>query len=227
MSISSAEGLSHFQKAITFLKESYPKIVLALKSRKSLDLDLLYVLLLDNQSTFDLCCNSGFMSRIRKVGCALNMTINGNGLKITKQGKFLGHKFWVWFSKQAITNIICLKNLIMIHAYDSEVETTFVAHSQQFGLSDYFFEMHLCGLHICYPKKMGEIGFIQMVKDNMKIFSKQQITGATKAKDLFKQIIFPSTADYREIVSEGDVSGSDVTLEDVKATKVIWGCLTH
>jgi hypothetical protein len=38
-SISSAEGFSHFQKAIESLEESYPKIVLALKSSKLLDLD--------------------------------------------------------------------------------------------------------------------------------------------------------------------------------------------
>jgi hypothetical protein len=51
---------------------------------------------------------------IRKANHALNMTSNGGGLKITKQGKFPGYKIWVWFSKQAITTIICLKNLIMI-----------------------------------------------------------------------------------------------------------------
>jgi hypothetical protein len=108
-SISSTEGLSHFQKGIETLKELYPKITLALKSSKSLDLDLKYVLLLDNQSMFDLCCNKGFMSRIKKASRALNMTSNGSGLKITKQGKFPGYKFCVWFSKKAITNIICLK----------------------------------------------------------------------------------------------------------------------
>jgi hypothetical protein len=107
--ISSTEGLSHFQKAIKFLNESCPKIALALKSSKSLNLDLRCFLLLDNQSTFDLCCNWGFMSRIRNASCALNMTSNGRGLKITKQGKFPGYKFWVWFSKKAITNIISLK----------------------------------------------------------------------------------------------------------------------
>ncbi len=95
-----------------FLKESYPKIALALKSSKSLDLDLRCVLLLDNQSTFDLCCNRGFMSMIRKASRALNMTSNGSGLKITEQGNFLRYKLWVWFSKQATTNSICLKNLI-------------------------------------------------------------------------------------------------------------------
>ncbi len=172
-SISSTKGSSHFQKAIEFLKKSYSKITLAPKLSKSLDLDLKSVLLLDKQSTFDLCCNRGFMSRIRKASPALNMTSNGGGLKITKQGKFLGYKFWVWFSKKAITNIICLKNLIKFYrvTYDSKVETTFAIHCQQFGLPDLFFEMHPCGLHICYPKKMGEFGFIQTVTDNMKLLA--------------------------------------------------------
>jgi hypothetical protein len=104
LSISSTEGLSHFQKAIKFLKKSYPKIALALKSSKSLDLDIKCVLLLDNQSKFDLCCNRGFVSRIRKASHALNMTSDGGGLKITKQGKLPRYKFCVWFSEKAITN---------------------------------------------------------------------------------------------------------------------------
>jgi hypothetical protein len=129
LSISSSEGSSHFQVAIKFLEESYPKISLALKLSKSLDPDLRCVLLLDNLP-FDLCYNRGFMSRIKKASCALNMTSNGSGLKIPKQGKFPGYKFWVWFSKKATTNIICLKNMIKIYrvTYDSKVETTFVAH---------------------------------------------------------------------------------------------------
>jgi hypothetical protein len=161
------------------------------------------------------------MSRIKKVSCALNMTSISGGLKITEQGKFPGYKFWVWFSKKAINNIICLKNLIKIYrvTYDSKVEMTFVVHCQP----DLFFEMHPCGLHIYYPKKMGEFGFIQMVKDNMKLFSKWQITGANQARDLFKKTIFPSTADFRATVSAGGVPGSDVTLVDVKAAKMIWG----
>jgi hypothetical protein len=36
-------------------------------------------------------------------------------------------------------------------------------------------------------------------------------------------MIFPSTADYRAIVSAGGVLGSDVTLKDIKDPKVIWG----
>ncbi len=57
----------------------------------------------------------------------------------------------------------------------------------------------------------------------MNLFSKRQTVGATQAKDLFKKMIFSSTADIRAIVSAGGVLGSDATLEDVKASKVIWG----
>jgi hypothetical protein len=59
----STEGTSCFQKSVEILEECNPKVVLALKSRKLKDLDLKNVLLLDNQSTFDLCCNKRFMFR--------------------------------------------------------------------------------------------------------------------------------------------------------------------
>jgi hypothetical protein len=101
------------------------------------------------------------------------MTSNGGGLKITKKCKIPGYKYLVWFSKKAITNIICLKNLIKCYqvTYDSELYTTFVVHCSAFDLPDLLFEMHPCSLQVCYPKKMGEFGFVQIVEDNMKLFS--------------------------------------------------------
>jgi hypothetical protein len=60
-SISSAEGSSHFQEAIDMLQECHLKIVLALKSSKSIGLNLRNDLLLDNQSNSDLCCNRKFV----------------------------------------------------------------------------------------------------------------------------------------------------------------------
>jgi hypothetical protein len=65
-----------------------------------------------------------------------------------------------------------------------------VRHSA-FGLPDLLFEMHPCGLHVCYPKKMGEFGVVQTVEDNMKLFSKHQIAGAVQARDLHEKLIYP------------------------------------
>jgi hypothetical protein len=74
------EGSSHFQDAMEMHEEHHPKVVLALKSRKFTSLDLRNVLLLDNQLTFDLCCNKMFASKIIKAENALSMTSNGRGL---------------------------------------------------------------------------------------------------------------------------------------------------
>ncbi len=111
-SISTVEGSSHFQDALEMLKEHHPRIVLALKHRNFMELDLRNVLLLDNQSTFDLCCNKKFASKIIKAENALQMTSNGGGLKITKKCKIPGYKYLVWYSKKAITNITRLGILI-------------------------------------------------------------------------------------------------------------------
>jgi hypothetical protein len=77
---------------VEMLEERNPKIVLALKSKKFKDLDLRNVLLLDNQSTFDLCCNKRFTSKIFGATNALTMTSNGGGLRITKKCKIPGYK---------------------------------------------------------------------------------------------------------------------------------------
>jgi len=92
-SISSSEGTNHFQMDLDLLEERNPKIVLALKSSKNVDLGLRNVLLLDNQSTFDSCCNKKFMSQVTKATNALPMTNNGGGLKITEKCKIPGYKY--------------------------------------------------------------------------------------------------------------------------------------
>ncbi len=92
--LSTVNGSSHFQDAMDMLKEHHPKIVLALKSRKFTDLNLRNVLLLDNQSTFDLCCNKMFAFKIFKAENVLSMMSNGGGLKIIKKCKIPGYKCW-------------------------------------------------------------------------------------------------------------------------------------
>jgi hypothetical protein len=81
------EGTSHFQNAMEMLEEYHPKVILALKLSKFTNLYLRNVLLLDNQSTFDLCCIKTFASKIIKAENTLSMTSNGGGLKITKKYK--------------------------------------------------------------------------------------------------------------------------------------------
>ncbi len=59
-SLFSEDGDVHFQYACAAIKATNPKVAMALKSHKARGLDLRSVWLLDNQSTFDLCCNPDF-----------------------------------------------------------------------------------------------------------------------------------------------------------------------
>ncbi len=102
--------------------------------------------------------------------------------------------------------------------YDSRVDLTFAVNCSTFGLPDLLFEMHPCGLHVCYPKKMGQFEFVQTV---LKLFSKRQIAGVVKARELYGKLFFPSTSDFQAIVSAGGVPRLDMTIDDVKAAEVI------
>ncbi len=107
--------------------------------------------LFDNQTTFNLCCNKTFASRMIKAANALKMMSNVGGLKIAKKCKIPCYKYLVWYSKKAITNMSCLKKLFKCYlvTYDRKVGTTFVVHQSMFGLPDLLFKMHPCSLHVC------------------------------------------------------------------------------
>jgi hypothetical protein len=94
-STSSEEGDTHFQYAYAAVASTNPKVAMALKSSKAQDLDLRSVWFLDNQSTFDLCCNPEFTNKRWAAKVALNMSSNGGGLRISKECKVLGYDFWV------------------------------------------------------------------------------------------------------------------------------------
>ena len=106
-SLSSVEGDTHFQYSRSAIATIHPEVALSLKSHKAQDLDLRSVWLLDNQSTFDLCCNPDFAYKRRDTERAMHMSSNGGGLCISKECRVLGYNFWVWFTKQAMTNILC------------------------------------------------------------------------------------------------------------------------
>ena len=55
----------------------------------------------------------------------------------------------------------------------------------------------------------------------MKLFSRRQISGAVQARDLYNIFIYPSTADFRAIVSAEGIPRCEITLEDAKAAEVI------
>ncbi len=78
-SLSSEDGDAHFHYACAAIEATNLKVAMALESHKAWDLDLRSVWLLDNESTFDLCCNPDFARKRRNAMRAMNMSSNGGG----------------------------------------------------------------------------------------------------------------------------------------------------
>jgi hypothetical protein len=83
------------------------------------------------------------------------MSYNGGGLHISKECMVPCYDFKVWFTTRAMTNSICLKNLICLYwlTYNSKWQTAFIVRQEEFSLPNMVFDMHPCGLHFFYPKK--------------------------------------------------------------------------
>ena len=64
----------------------------------------------------------------------------------------------VWFSKDAITNILSLKNMTKIYrvSYDSDVASSFIVHRESTGKENMEFRMHPSGLHYHDPSETEE-----------------------------------------------------------------------
>ena len=85
---------------------------------------------------------------------------------------------------------------------------TVIVHQEELGLPNMVFDMHPCGLHVYYPKKTnGQYGFVQTVANNMKLFTKQKIEGALKARHLYETLGYPLNADFESVLRAGGIGG--------------------
>ena len=84
------------------------------------------------------------------------------------------------------------------------------------------FRMHSSGLHFYDPKKEG-FSFVVTVADNMKMFTKREIVGAEKARNLQASLAFPSDTDLKWILKANQVEECPVRPEDAAIANKLWG----
>ena len=86
------------------------------------------------------------------------------------------------------------------------------------------FDMHPCGLHVYYPKKInGQYGFVQPVANNMKLFTKRQIEGAMKMRHLYETLGYPLNADFESVLRAGGIGGCTLAADNARVAHKIWG----
>ena len=220
------DGSNNFLAGMSMLCEGSPRLAEwhgqqfapAKKKGKFLDLDLREEVLLDSETTHALFCNPKLVNNIRDSSTSLRMSGNGGMMVITQKADLPGlypdhiKPAETWFSSKAITNLLSFKCLNKIYriTYDSDQEKTFIVHRSDYGMMDLRFVQHASGLHILQRPTGSVLGstFVQTVEENMKMFSRQQIKGAKKARELYELLQCPSEPDFdMTLRTEGHARG--------------------
>ena len=106
----------------------------------------------------------------------------------------------MWFSKDAITNIIALKNLIKKYwlTYDS-IYQILVVHRKYQEKPNIEFKMHESVLH-CYNSTDKSVVLINTLSVNKQGFSKRKINSSEQGKTLYAKLGYPSVKYFRCIL---------------------------
>ena len=159
-------------------------------------------ILIDSQTTHDVFCNPKYVRNVQKARKNLHLSTNGGGMVISREADVLGlypkgYNDTVYYDIDAKTNILSFKKMAKVYpiTYDSEVSSTCTVHQESHGLMDLHFTMHPCLLHVLEQPKQGSM-LILTVNKNKKLFSKQQIAGATKARNTYEALLCPSVEDF-------------------------------
>ena len=134
----------------------------------------------------------------------MKLKSNGGAMVVNQKCEVPGHHKKVWFSKESMTNIIVLKNLIQQCwvTCDSR-ELMFVIHRESANLPNIQFRVRESGLHCFNPKDKdftfvsADFAFINAVAENKEGFTKRQIKSTELARNPHATLICPSLKDCK------------------------------
>ena len=152
------------------------------------------------------------------------MESNGGMLPITSIANIDGFEQSVWYSQDAITNILSLAEVKKeyVVSYDGD---DFIIHRAKRCYPDMVFKPHPSGLHVLDvndSRSHASYAFVETVSENMQLFTKRQITSAQQAPDLQAGLGFPSVQDYQWIVKTNMLKDCPVVSQDVDVALKVW-----
>ena len=182
-------------------------------------------ILLNNQLSVHVFCDPNMVSNIRKASRQFSLESNGGKLPISDIANYEGFEEPVWFSKEAMTNILSLA--VVKHEYIVSYNgDAFIIHHVRHGYSDMVFKPHASGLHVFDTNDLqsfASYAFVEMVVENMSLISKPQNASANQARNLQAGLAYPLVPDLKWIVKANLLKDSPVTIDNIDVALKIWG----
>jgi Zinc knuckle len=187
----------------------------------------------DNGSTVHLIKNCRLLT---DIGIASRpIVVNGVqsdavGVRVNQERK-LGDIGTVYYSKNASANILSMSSLV-----DAGANVEYDRQSNKFTMqpkgSETFTRRNIKGneskLYVCNigasqrnDKQSNPMSFVATVANNMVRYTKREVMGARKARELLAKLGYPTFENAIAILRDG--SGFDVTPYDFKVADAIWG----
>ena len=140
-------------------------------------------------------CNLAFVTNICEAGHTMTLKSNGGTLTINKNADFEGFNKEVWFSTEAMTNILSFALMRAEYniSYDGEA---FIVHRSDNIYNDMVFIPHSSGLHVYNPdnpRGLASYSFFETVESNMASFTKRQLRDAGLVRNLQAGLAFHRT----------------------------------
>ncbi len=162
---------------------------------------------------------------MRSAKRQLKLTGNGGNLPILEFADFDGFNKEVWYSEDAITNIMSLSLVKREYSISHDGED-FIFHQAKHDYADMVFKPHPSGLHVYDPDDPWDhanYSFVETVEENMAMFTKHQIVNAKLACKLQAGMAYPFILDLKWVVQSNQIKDCPVTVQDVNIALKTWG----